>query len=131
MMEQTVPIHEGRTEHRGAESQTERRANRRLEMRLPLEALALDASTPTAIRATTRNVSSSGVYFEACPNTLREGSEVRLTLSIPPGVGYSPFAGRVTGTASVVRIEGPLSSPAAEQRFGIAARFSQPLRCLF
>jgi hypothetical protein len=100
-------------------------------MHLPVEVVHVGASPAVPIRSTTHNVSASGIYFDAPAGLLEVGNEVHFSLSVPPGPGYSPYAGRGTGVADIVRIDvlppGPHDSP----RVGVAARFSQPLKFAF
>ncbi len=129
-MESSVRTIEHTAEAAAADGR-ERRAYRRLDMQWPVEAYASHAGEPTAIRTTTQNVSSGGVYFEAPAGLLHPGAEVQVTLSVPPGVGYSPVAGRVVGVAEVVRVNALHSPAAAHGRVGVGVRFRQPLRTFF
>lgn len=115
----------------------ELRQHRRLELRLPIECQRLNTGEDRALRSTTRNISSGGVYFEAeladgiAPPELASLLSVELT--VPPGEGYFPYEGRVSGVAEVLRCE-PLtssSSAATANRVGVAARFREPLKLAF
>jgi len=109
----------------------ERRGYKRLEMHLPVEVVHVGASPAVPIRSTTRNLSPSGIYFDAPAGLLQVGNEVHFSLSVPPGPGYSPYAGRGTGVADIVRIDALPHSPDESPRVGVAARFSQPLKFAF
>lgn len=130
-MSDVLPITEAGPGDARLSSDADRRGHRRLDMHLPLEAFTAEPGSAPSVRATTRNISPTGVYFEVPAGALEVGAEVRLSLSVPPGEGYSPFAGRVTGTAEVVRIDQIVSERMEAVREGIAARFLQPLRCAF
>ena len=115
----------------------ELRQHRRLEIRLPLECRRLIEGEGHALRSTTRNISTGGVYFEADisrdlppPET---NSLLSVEMTIPPGEGYFPYEGHVRGIAEVLRCE-PLASPEsalASRRVGVAARFREPLKLAF
>jgi hypothetical protein len=117
-----------------ATAQTERRRYRRLAIRLPME--YSPAGQGEAQRTTTSNISTSGLYFEVhlTQGTLAPelNSLLNVSLTIPPGDGYFPYAGQVTGTAEVVRREQLVAhrgdTPA---RIGIGVRFSEPLKLAF
>jgi len=106
----------------------ERRSHPRLELRMPLELVGPGVG-PT-MRAETRNVSSGGIYFVAPAGEWRCGQELELTLAVPPGIGYSPYGGHVTGSAEILRIE-PVETREGTHRVGIAVRFRHPLRLAF
>lgn len=117
----------------------ERRRHRRLEISLPLEYCPVGSGRDQVVRTTTRNISTGGVYFEldlldevAVP---RPRSLLSVGLTVPPGDGHSPYDGRLTGVAEVVRCD-PLGAPppaeaGAPTRLGVGARFREPLKLAF
>ena len=115
----------------------EQRQHRRLEIRLPLECHRLHEGESHALRSTTRNISTGGVYFEAELSDSLPPPEATSLLSvemtIPPGEGYFPYEGRVRGVAEVLRCE-PLAATdpsSSSRRVGVAARFREPLKLAF
>ncbi len=117
----------------------ERRQYRRLAIRLPLECSPPDQGRDGAIRTVTSDVSTGGVAFEI---DQLEGvtvppvsSLLNIELTVPPGDGHFPYEGRVTGVAEVVRCDRRPRTTAsradAPARFGVAARFREPLRLAF
>jgi hypothetical protein len=111
----------------------EQRQHRRLDIRLPLECHPLSSGEGHALRSTTRNISTGGLYFEADISDELPPPEAHsllaVELTIPPGEGYFPYEGRVRGVAEVLRCE-PLGSTAA-RRVGVAAKFREPLKLAF
>lgn len=90
------------------------------------------------LRATTRDISTGGVYFEAelgngvGPGDLAGPLDVELT--VPPGDGYFPYEGRVRGVIDVVRcdsITDAASGSASGRRVGIGGSFREPLQLAF
>jgi hypothetical protein len=119
--------------------EAERRQHRRLAIRLPLECHSSLAGGERALRTVTTDISTGGLYFEA---DLPEGmnppdanSLVRIELTVPPGAGYSPYEGRVSTVAEVLRSERlkpkARAGGAGPGRVGIAARFHEPLHLVF
>ena len=114
----------------------ERRQYRRLAIRLPLEYFATEDGEPRTLRTISSNISTSGLYFEV---DLIDGAPVpqpnavlSVALIVPPGDGYFPYEGQVTGTAEIVRCD-PLEPQRADApaRLGVGARFREPLRLSF
>jgi hypothetical protein len=114
----------------------DRRQDRRLEIRLPLECHGVGTGAGPAWRSSTRNISTGGVYFEA---DVSDGlppatnSLLSVELTVPPGEGHFPYEGRVRGLVEVLRCE-PLDSADAASgagRVGVAARFKEPLELVF
>jgi len=52
------------------------------------------------------------------------GAKMELELTIPPGEGHFPYAGKVRGTGTVLRCG---RIPSDQPRWGVAARFDEPL----
>ena len=114
----------------------ERRQHRRLSIRLPLEYFDLRDDERRSLRTMSSNISTSGLYFEV---DLVEGAPVpqlnsvlNVSVTVPPGDGYFPYEGQVTGTAEVVRCDrlDPQRSN-APARIGVGARFRDPLKLAF
>ena len=119
----------------------ERRQHRRLAIRLPIECLPAEGSRDGALRATTANISTGGVYFEvelpADGEAPAPGSMVNVDLTIPPGDGHFPYEGRISSTAEVLRCEWLFTQAngsvhaASGRRVGVAGRFREPLKLDF
>lgn len=112
-------------------SPNERRQSKRLDMRLPIEVERMTCGSAGPLRATTRNVSAGGVYFELSSHDLSRGQEIRLQLNVPPGEGYFPYSGQVRGDAEVVRVEPLPANGHGPARLGVAARFRSELKIDF
>jgi hypothetical protein len=114
----------------------ERRQYRRLAIRLPLEYFAANDSEQRSLRTVSGNISTSGLYFEV---DMIEGAPIpqmnsvlNVSLTVPPGDGYFPYEGQVTGTAEVVRCDHLAPQrPDAPARIGVGARFREPLKLAF
>ncbi len=105
----------------------ERRAHRRLDVRLPVELRSLDRPESPVVRATTRNISTGGLYFELDRPDFSTGHRVNVTLSIPPAEGVSAFHGTAICGAEIVRCD-PSNDDSRTGSFGVAARFLEDLR---
>lgn len=113
-------------------SKQERRKHRRLDIRLPLQYCGGADSGVDVCRTVTRNISTGGLYFETDDPELRPGTVIEMELTIPPGEGHSPYQGRITSVAEVIRVDdlGPTSS-AATRRIGVATHFCNSLKLAF
>ena len=119
-------------------SSPERRQHQRLEIRLPMECACLQgepSGASAAYRTVTGNISSGGVYFEAEATGICEGMMLKLEMTVPPGDGHYPYAGQITGSGEVVRIE-PLPDRTdvggqAHKWVGVASRFKENLKLSF
>lgn len=120
-------------------TEADRRQHRRLCIRLPLECYGAHQGRERALRTVTTNISTGGLYFEMdlldgigrpAPRDL-----LAVELTVPPGDGHFPYAGRLSSTAEVVRCDplAPLQNGNATgvPRVGVAARFSEALRLAF
>ena len=116
--------------------QKERRQYRRLTIRLPMEYSPATRGEPQALRTTSSNISTSGLYFEM---DLIEGAAIpqvnsvlNVSLTVPPGDGYFPYEGQVTGTAEVMRCD-ELAPKRGDTpaRIGVGVRFREPLKLAF
>ena len=116
--------------------QQERRQYRRLAIRLPLEYFDLKDAERRSLRTISSNISTSGVYFEVdliedAP-VPKLNSVLNVSMTVPPGDGYFPYEGQVTGTAEVVRCDQVEAHRAdAPARIGVGARFREPLKLAF
>lgn len=110
----------------------EKRAHRRLDLKLPLEFQHVGESRHNQWRTSTINVSTSGVYFETSLENIKVGDQLALAFGVEPNDPRFPPHGTINTVADVVRVE---TLPDDEQtknpelqRFGIGARFTQPLK---
>jgi hypothetical protein len=108
---------------------TERRGQRRLNIRLPVEIRKESTGYRQLIRTVTRNISSGGVYLELDIAEYQPRDRLHLELTLPPAEGVSPYEGRAGCTAEVTRVQ-PVRNErtGAIDRFGVAARFLDRLR---
>jgi hypothetical protein len=139
------------------EKAVERREHPRTKLRLPVDCvlegrppagtgkqsdrLPMPPSAEAVHHGLTLDLSPRGVYFETDSDAFACGMRVRFDLTVPPGEGHSPYQGRIRGQGEVLRVEPrPLNAnlplPPGErrgegQRFGVAARFSEPVEFLF
>lgn len=112
--------------------QVERRQDRRLVIRLPVDCHVREGGS--ACRALTCDISTGGFYLEVdagAADDLATVESFRFDMTVPPGAGYSPYRGRLSGTARVLRREPQGLAGENPSRFGIAARFEQPLHLRF
>jgi hypothetical protein len=108
----------------------ERRRHPRLPIRLPVELVGGEGDRRLVYRTVTRDVSSSGLSFDADAVEFAVGTPLEFQLQVPPGEGYFPSAGRVRGCGQVVRVDClPQSGP--HPRYAIAASFAGPLKAVF
>lgn len=115
----------------------ERRRAQRLEIRLPVEFRQCREDGDCIVRTVTHNVSAGGLYLELDRPDFKPGDCVEAELSIPAAEGVSPYPGRAAAQVEILRVT-PLddrrvrrTSPrwgAAHSRYGLAARFLEPLR---
>jgi c-di-GMP-binding flagellar brake protein YcgR len=108
----------------------ERRKHRRLEIRLPLQYCPVGDTGVNVCRTVTRNISTGGLYFDTDDADIRPGMVIELELTIPPGEGYSPYQGQISGLGEVVRVD-VADSPAGARRVGVATRFREGLKLSF
>lgn len=95
----------------------------------------MDRAGEAPLRSTTRDISTGGLYFEASASDGLPLPDVNsllaVELTVPPGEGHFPYEGKVRSVAEVLRCE-PLEGPEGpSRRFGIAARFREPLKFAF
>ena len=111
----------------------EKRAHRRLYIRLPLGYRKRDAGRSKGFRTMTINVSTEGVYFETTDECLQVGDILDFELGIPPGDSRFPLPGRIANKGKVVRTaaiqdqELETGVP-SYSRFGVAAQFQEEFK---
>lgn len=114
--------------------QEDRRAHRRLDIRLPMtfHRVGRAISNINISRSTTINVSTGGVYFETNRSDIEVGDRLALSFEIDPHDQRFPPNGAITTVAEVVRLE-PLENQSVLNdmplmRYGLAVNFRQPLK---
>ena len=113
----------------GGSAHVERRAHRRMEIRLPVECRKEVNSESCIVRTITRDVSTGGISFELDAPDFCVGDELRIDLTVPPAEGVSPYQGRASCRAEVLRIHRiPVAIAGGVERHLIAARFLGRLR---
>jgi len=107
----------------------DRRANRRLDIRLPVELRRLGDGPAVVVRTITQNISTGGLYLELDRPDFAPGDRLSIDLKIPPAEGVSPYPGRATCEAEVLRCLPASRTPDGTIRsYGIAARFLDRLK---
>ena len=113
----------------GHSAQVERRAHRRMEIRLPVECRKDVDSQTCIVRTITRDVSTGGMSFELDAPDFCVGDQLRVDLTVPPAEGVSPYQGRASCRAEVLRIDRmPMANTGGVERHIIATRFLSKLR---
>ena len=117
------------------ENVIEKREHRRLDIRLPLEFNHTDVGRGNTWRTITINVSTGGVYFETTIDDFGIGDQLALSIGVDPRDQRFPPEGKISTIAEVVRISPvedlPGSDDALILRYGIGAKFRQPLKLSF
>lgn len=107
----------------------ERRAHKRIRIRLPVACRKDENGGRSFVRTVTQNISTGGMYLELDSGEFQPGDRLHVELTVPPAEGVSPYEGRAKCAAEVLRAEPvPASVPSGIERFGIAARFLDRLR---
>lgn len=110
----------------------ERRAHRRLDIRLPLDYSRLGMPRSSSTKTVTRNVSTGGLCFETVADDLSPGDELAFDLGVPPSDSrYPPHAtistvGRVIRTSKID--DEPNDDGVVFTRYSIAAQFEKSLK---
>jgi hypothetical protein len=99
-------------------AETEKRAMRRFDMRLPATVRIPDKDVPEFLTET-RNVSARGVFFYM-DRRLESGTQIEVTMTFPPHITFTESL-RVRFTAQVIRTEA--AEPSG--RIGVAAVIRQ------
>lgn len=111
---------------------SERRAHRRMDVRLPVELRLSGPGDSAVARAATKNVSTGGMYVELDSSPFKRGDRLAVRLTLPPREGVFPYEGRASCTAEVIRVELASGSDSAGDRpCGVAARFLDRIRLDF
>ena len=109
----------------------DRRAHRRLEIRLPLKYHKEGVGRTNPFMTMTVNVSTGGAYFETTAEDIETGDNLGLELEIPAGDGRFPLQGKIVTVGRVVRrtlIEDkPNQDGLTFPRYGVATEFQQGL----
>jgi len=100
-----------------------------MEIRLPLECRKGSGADMSIVRTITRNVSTGGVSFELDGPDFGVGDRLEIDLTVPPAAGVSPYQGRASCRAEVLRVL-PLSDKetGGVERYVVAAQFLGRLR---
>ncbi len=113
----------------------EKRAHRRLDIRLPLEYRRQESPRANMFRTNTVNVSTGGVFFITTVDDFKPGDKLAFDLGVPPGDGRFPQEGKFSTTGQVVRTSIIDNTPNAKgvsiPRYGVAARFQQGFKLTF
>ena len=113
-------------------SHEERRAHRRLEIRLPVELRRTGDGPTVVVRTITQNISTGGMYLELDRPDFAEGDRLSVQITVPPAEGVSPYAGRASCIAEILRVIPRNPGPGGEiERYGVAARFLDRLRITY
>ena len=109
--------------------QTERRAHRRMDIRLPVECRKATGDQTLVIRTIAQNVGTGGLYLELDSADFEVGDRLQIELTVPPAEGVSPYQGRARCSAKVLRVT-PVEDGRIEgiRRYGVAAQFLDKLR---
>ncbi len=111
----------------------EKRAHRRLYIRLPLSYRKQDSGRSKGFRTITINVSTGGVYFETTDEGIQVGDILDFELGIPPGDSRFPLPGKITNTGKVVRTaaiqeQDVENGGPSYSRIGVAAQFQEEFK---
>ncbi len=109
-------------------STTERRRHPRISIRLPITHQPAGADGDCS-RDFTSDISPGGVRFVTAGDAPEVGRRLTIELSIPPGMGHFPYAGKIHGLATVLRCEAAARSPLP--CWSVAAQFGRPLHLEF
>lgn len=119
-------------------SRDERRAHPRLAIRLPVAYRPVGSPNGAFHHHYTTNVGPGGIQFTLLGTGPLVGDRLEVELSIPPGEGHFPYAGRIRGNGTVVRCQpssrglpNAANRVGGPQRWAIAARFDEPLALEF
>ena len=114
---------------------TERRKYKRLGAEFEISLREVGSTAEQFRTASTVNVSAGGLYFETESATFKPGSLLDVELSIPPRQGLLEFGGRISGFATVLRIDNIYESVKGTDltfgRYGVAVQFCRsPKLCI-
>ncbi len=110
----------------------ERREDRRIDLHMPVVCRRAGETSAKVFRTHTQNVSSGGLYVEVDSPEFTVGERFDVELTVPPSEGVSPYVGLASCKAEVVRFD-PLDrrNNETQRRYGLAARFLNPLRIAY
>jgi len=77
----------------------------------------------------TTDVGPRGVHFLTADGAPEVGEGLAVELTIPPGVGHFPYAGKILGLATVLRCCQAARTPSP--CWSVAVRFDRPLHLEF
>ncbi len=113
-------------------SSDERREDRRIVLHMPVACRRERKAVTTVLRTKTRNVSSGGFYIEVDSPDFAVGERLGVELTVPPSEGVSPYVGLASCEAEVVRFDLlDRRKKETRRRYGLAARFLNPLRIAY
>jgi len=112
----------------------EKRTHRRLRIHLPVEYHLAGSSRLKISRTVTVNISTGGVYFETTADDIKPEDRLALELNLNQDDDRIPPHSRISTVAKVLRVttipEKNKDKPSFN-RYGIAAKFEQPLKLTF
>ena len=110
---------------------SEKRAHRRLDIRLPVTFQKEGIGRSNVFRTITLNVSTGGAYFETAAEDIHVGDHLALELDIPSGDARFPLQGKILTVGQVVRCTPIEDQPNIDgltfPRYGVAVRFQKGL----
>ena len=113
----------------------EKRAHRRLDIRLPLEYRRQDMHRTQFFRTMTINVSTGGIYFETSDEDICPGDKLIFEVGVPPGDKQFPQEGKISTVGEVLRaksIKNKINGKGVQlSRYGVAAKFEQGFKLIF
>jgi hypothetical protein len=109
---------------------SERRKFKRLEAKFDISCIEIDSINKQFQIGNVVNVSPGGLYFETSADAFKQGSLLKVHLTIPPKLGLLEFGGKISGFAKVLRID-PLGDfirggHAISGKQGVALEFCRP-----
>jgi len=115
-------------------TEVEKRASRRLELKLPLEYHRI--GNPRGLcRTRTINISTSGVLFETAAEDIAPGDQLSLEFGIIPADERFPRNSKITTKGEVVRStllnDDTEACDSDMSRYGIAVKFTQEFKLVF
>jgi hypothetical protein len=84
---------------------SEKRKFKRLGAKFGVSCIVINSIKGQFQTGSTINVSTGGLYFETSSDTFKQGSLLKIHLTIPPKTGILEFGGTISGFAKVLRTE--------------------------
>lgn len=106
----------------------DRRAARRIDMRIPVELRGSAGVQSRIVRTCSRNVSTTGLLVEVEGDGFQMGDPLNIELMLPPAEGVSSEPCRATCSGHVVRVEPVGGAERRPGRSGLGIQFSDRLR---